>query len=335
MSCMSKALFVVGFSLLVAGCAGAPAAAVPGDGGVEAGLDAGETPDAGPAQVAPEGLVRQVAASSCGALFRCCDGASRQRYFASYQANLRLASLAGRFPPADEASCAALLEEALPIVPLGGWLSAVDAGLVAYDGAAAAACLQALDTAACGAPMREALFDGRCFGFNPPQGGGEQRAMFQRTAVDGAPCRALNDGIGGGFYGTCNPAEAFCCYERPGSPGCALSNDAGTGTCRAVSAEGEACGVSPLQLCATGVDCNPATGTCASSPDAALGNGQPCADGSFNLLGDCAQGWCDLFGTRTCEPRKADGAACFGPDECAGGDCVLGRCAVNSVCVAP
>ena len=333
MSCLCRAFVVGAWSLWMAGCAGAPPVALPGDAGD--GPDAGEAVDAGPPAVGADGLVQRVARSSCGALFRCCDAASRQRYFASYQSNARLAALAARFPPADEASCAPLLEEALAIVPLGPWIQAVDAGSVAFDGAAAAACLWTLDGAACGAPVRDALFDGRCFAFNPPSGGQEQRAMFVRTGGEGTPCRSLNDGIGGGFYGTCNPQEAFCCYERPGVPGCALTNSAGQGTCRAVSGEGEACGVSPLQLCATGVDCDTASGTCRAPARAVLANGQPCADPGFSLLGECADGWCDLFGTRACSPRKAEGAACFGPDECAGGDCVLGRCAVNSLCVAP
>ncbi|MBM4381672.1 MAG: hypothetical protein FJ086_20585 [Deltaproteobacteria bacterium] len=323
------------WSLWMAGCAGAPAAALPADAGPGDGADAGEAVDAGPPVVAAAGLVQQVARSSCGALFRCCDAASRQRYFANYQSNVRLAALATRFPPADEAACGPLLEEALAIIPLGLWLQAVDAGAVTFDGAAAAACLATLDRAACGAPVRDALFDGRCFGFNSPAGGQEQRAMFLRTAVDGTPCRSLNDGIGGSFYGTCDPREAFCCYERPGVQGCALASSTGEGTCRAVSAEGEACGVSPLQLCATGVDCDTASGTCRTPAGAALALGQPCADASFNLLGDCVEGWCDLLGARTCQQKKAEGTACFGPDECAGGDCVLARCAVNSLCEAP
>ena len=297
--------------------------------------DAGTAQDAGPASVPAESLVEQVAGSACAAVFRCCDDASRRRYFANYQASARLAGLAARFPPADEASCRPLLEEALRIVPLGPWLEQADAGAVTYDGVAAAACLSALDGAACGEEVRAALFDGRCFAFSPPAGGQEQRAMFTRFAGAGTPCRALNDGIGGGLYGTCNPAEAFCCYARPGVAGCALSNDAGTGTCKAISDEGEACGLSPLQLCATGVDCDPGTGTCNAPSNAALANGQPCADASFQLLGRCGAGWCDLFGSRTCQPGKEDGATCLGVDECAGGDCVLGRCAVNTVCTAP
>ena len=327
--------FVVAAVLLslACACAGAPPASTP-DAGGPAPQEAAP-PDAGPAPVPAAALVERVAASACAAVFRCCDAGSRQRYFAGYQANVRLAALAARFPPAGEAACAPLLTEALGIVPLGTWLQAADAGLVGYDGAAAAACLATLDGAACGEEVRAALFDGRCFGFNPPSGGAEQRSMFARSGVDGSPCRALNDGIGGSFYGTCNPAEAFCCYPRPGSSGCALSNDGGTGTCRAVSAEGEPCGVSPLQLCATGVDCDPGSGTCVAPSDAPLTAGQPCADATFRELGRCTEGFCDLFGSKTCQPGKSEGASCLGADECAGGDCILGKCAVNTVCAAP
>jgi hypothetical protein len=285
--------------------------------------------------VTAEALVARVAASTCGALFRCCDAASRQRYFAPYRANTRLLGLASRFPPADEVACTDLLEDALEIVPFGPWVQAVDAGLVGFDAEAAGSCLQKLEQAACGPALAEALEDGRCFSFSPPAGGPVQRSMFTRTASAGTSCRALNDGVGGGLYGTCNPAAAFCCYERPGSTGCALSNDAGVGTCRAVSAEGSACSLLPLQLCATGAECSPGTGLCEVPPTTALGLGSACVGSDFSVLGDCAEGWCDVFGTRNCEPRKALGAACFAPDECQDGACTAGACAVNLYCAAP
>ncbi len=319
------------------GCGAAPRAAVEDAGSsTQDGPDA-SVPDAGPAfePVTAESLVGRVAASSCGALFRCCDAASRQRYFAPYRANTRLLGLAARFPPADEAACTALLGEALEIVPFGPWVQAVDAGLVGFDAEAASTCLQRLEQAACGPALAEALEDGRCFSFSPPSGGPVQRSMFVRTSGAGTACRALNDGVGGGLYGTCDPASAFCCYERPGVTGCALGNDAGVGTCQAVSAGGSACSLIPLQLCATGAECSPGTGRCEVPPTTALALGNACVGVDFSVLGDCAEGFCDVFGTRNCEPRKPLGAACLAPDECQDGACTAGACAVNLYCAAP
>ena len=231
----------------------------------------------------------------------------------------------------DEASCRLVVEEMLDIIPLGDWVRASNAGDVTYDAGAAAACVAALDTAACGQPARNALWDSTCFGFAAPSGGPEQRSMFHRTRPVGSTCAPVRDGVGAAFYGSCDPTTSFCCYEVPGRTGCQYPFDAAgvprSGTCAPVAAVGAACGIAaPLKLCATGINCADDTQTCVAPVATPLAVGERCLDASFNQLGECQGSFCDALGTSRCEPQRANGAACTGGDECVSGLC-------NSVCV--
>lgn len=299
--------------------------------------DGGRDDDGGTPNPRLEGLVAEAAATVCGAITRCCDADSQILYFGALRESERFAAFRDRLPPAatlDEASCTAVMTEIFAIQPFGDWVDAAREGRVQFVESELDACIAELDDAACGPALAAALFDGECLGYGPPGGGESQRRMFSRTAGVGTACEAVSDGFGGGFYGSCDPEVAFCCYPRPDGT-CGLpSSTVRTGTCAAVAGLGETCraGALPLLLCATGQYCD-AENRCAEEIDTELAEGATCATASFDLLGVCTDGtYCDLLGTRRCEPRKADGASCIGSDECLGGLCDAGTCATDATC---
>ncbi|MBA3460689.1 MAG: hypothetical protein H0T46_12045 [Deltaproteobacteria bacterium] len=292
------------------------------------------TPDAAPASAAD--LPKRVAASVCGALFRCCDD-DLETYFGPYAANELLTAFKPRLPPADEPSCRVVLEEMLDIVPMGDWVRAVGQGTVTYEASVATGCLAALDGAACGQPARDALWDSKCFGFAPPVGGTEQRAWVTRLRGAGEACGPIRDGIGAAFYGTCDPRTSFCCYAEPGRTGCQYPFDAQnhprTGTCAPVAPEGSTCASTvPVKLCASGSDCDADTLTCTSPIETPLAAGQTCIDDGFRTLGTCQTSFCDLFGSKRCEPLRTEGVACTGGYECGSGLCRERVCRPMDVC---
>lgn len=276
-------------------------------------------------------LVGEVAEALCGALYRCCDTPSRAAFLAPLRSSDRLSSLRDRIPAdgvLDRAACPALLADAWRITPLGDWVRAAQAGRVSFAPEEADRCLTRLREATCGAAVRAALTDSTCFAFAAPSGGAEQRRMFARTAVDGAACVGLADGVGGAFYGTCDPTRAFCC-AADGAGRCALVGS-GVGACRPVSRDGESCGVTPeLRVCATGSICDAAR--CAVESTAPLAAGARCAM-NFRLLGECVDSYCDLGGSDRCEALAEDGATCALPTACRSGRCVMGRCAADTFC---
>ncbi len=295
----------------------------------------GSTGSGGAPEVPLDEFTTRAAGAICGALFRCCDGAEQARYFAPHGAADSLAAYQSQIPPAksfaDEAECKATLGAMIAIEPFGDWVAQAQAGKVGYDAAAAAACVSALEGAACGDDVGAALFDSTCLGFVAPSGGTNQRSMFDRTASPGAACAPIFDGTGARLFGTCDPTKAFCCYENPANPGkCAGAVDASgqkrSGTCKAASATGQACyvKVAPLdfQICSTGLSCGFTSGTCVADLDGPLAAGDACVDADeFNVLGNCQNSYCDVFNTLECEPLKADGVACMGGEECASGGC--------------
>lgn len=276
-------------------------------------------------------LIGEVAEALCGALDRCCDTPSRAAFLAPLRSSDRLSSLRDRIPAdgaLDRAACPALLADAWRITPLGDWVRAAQAGRVTFVPEEADRCLTRLREATCGTAVRAALTDSTCFAFAAPAGGAEQRRMFARTAVDGAACVGLADGVGGAFYGTCDPTRAFCC-AADGAGRCALVGT-GVGACRPVARDGEACGVTPeLRVCATGSICDAAR--CAVESTAPLAAGARCAM-NFRLLGECVDSYCDLGGSDRCEALAADGATCALPTACRSGRCVMGRCAADTFC---
>ncbi|MDQ3367776.1 MAG: hypothetical protein M3680_20320 [Myxococcota bacterium] len=146
-----------------------------------------------------------------------------------------------------------------------------------------------------------------------------------------------HDGIGAAFYGTCDPDVTFCCYAEPGRTGCQYPFDAQnqprTGTCIPVAPDGSTCASTvPVQLCATGTDCDAATLPCVTPVEMPLAIGQPCIGAGFHTLGTCQASFCDIFGSKRCEPLRVDGTACTGGDECSSGLCREQVCRPMDVC---
>lgn len=273
-------------------------------------------------------MIPLAAARLCAALDRCCDADSQERFFAPWVALETFNDLDPRLPPAADLSadeCPPLVEELLLRRPFGAWLAAVDRGLVTLDLAAAEQCLSELQ-AGCGATLGDALLDATCFALGPPAGGVEQRRMFERKSASG-PCTALDDGVGGLLYGTCDPTLAFCCVGDE----CAFPAIGDEGTCVAVTATGGACSMLPLQLCATGASCG-MDDRCHAEGDAALALGAECIDDDFVLLGECVDGFCDVGNSDTCLPTVPLGEACDQPARCQTGLCEEGVCVQDGFC---
>ncbi|HJL06306.1 MAG TPA: hypothetical protein RMH85_20165 [Polyangiaceae bacterium LLY-WYZ-15_(1-7)] len=310
--------------------AGVPDASAAVDAGVDTDAspaDAGETTtDAGAEGLALDALVPSVADATCAGLFRCCDPSSLARYLAPFREDTRLDDeLRARIPAAgalEAEACPALLEEIFAAMPIGRWREELEGGHAGYDADAAGACLETLSEAECGEPFRAALFDPTCFATQPPAGGEERRRWVEREGGLGDDCRTVADGFGGLFFGTCDPARFFCCAPTEGETfDCQPFPGAGReGRCIAAGQVGDACETG-FRVCATGLDCDSETGTCVAPADGPLELGEACVSESFSLLGECEGGWCDILGSRVCEPVKENGEACGGSAECASGVC--------------
>lgn len=274
-------------------------------------------------------LIPLAAARVCAALDRCCDVEAKERYFAPWVALETFNDLDPLLPPAAELSaeeCPAIVEELLLRRPFGAWLGAVDRGLVQLEVDGARACLTELD-AECGATLAGSLEDPTCFALGPPAGGTEQRRMFLRKG-DSGPCTALDDGVGGVLYGTCDPTVAFCCV---GEGECAFPQTGDEGTCVPVAATGGACSMMPLQLCVTGESCG-LDDLCHAEGTASLAVGETCIDDNFMLLGTCTDGYCDVIGSNACEPRVDLGEPCEEHAACSTGLCEDGVCVQEGFC---
>ncbi|MBI5532040.1 MAG: hypothetical protein HY898_04945 [Deltaproteobacteria bacterium] len=296
------------------------------------------------AEIPIEQLTDRAASASCDALFRCCNEKDLEAYFYLYSedAILKKAGYDAKLPPKatlDLAGCKSLLKEMMDIVPFDDWVAQVKAGAVGYDGVAASQCVDALDKAACGGEVSAAIFDSTCFFISAPVGPA-QRKLFSRTrSLPADACDPIKDGTGARFYGSCDPTKAFCCYEKSGNPGgCAFPFDADgnprTGHCKAASTEGQSCnsGLSTVQLCVTGIDCNPDSNLCVGPVQKPLKVGDACIDAGFNELGQCTDSWCDSLGSSKCEPYKADGSDCMAAYECLSKGCNGGKCGAPTTC---
>jgi hypothetical protein len=154
--------------------------------------------------------------------------------------------------------------------------------------------------------------------------------MFTRSRGVGESCGALYDGVGGVFYGTCDPEVAFCC-RRDDRGDCLPASEGAVGECVAVSAEGEACSAFPAQLCATGYECS-VDGRCEAPNTTPLNIGDTCTE-NLSLLGECVDSFCDFGGSDQCTALLADGEACGFHYECQGGSCFMGICQESNFCI--
>ena len=284
-----------------------------------------------------DGLISQIAQSTCDALYRCCSEQNKIAFFAPILSNSRFEDVAGVIPPnaeLTEEGCPTLIANLYTIAPFGPWVDAAKNGDVTYFPEEAKRCLDSLDAAACGDELFTHLFDDECFSFSSPLGGESQRKMFARTKPVGEACNPITDGVGGAYYGTCDPTVGFCCIPDEAGD-CLPGSPEDEGMCVAVSAVGEPCGGPiPAQLCATGIEC--IEGIC-QAPTAPIlfSLGEQCASG-FSLLGDCEDGFCDLGGTETCVPYIGLGGECIFGYEC-GVDlaCEEGTCVEANFCTSP
>lgn len=341
---MKRLLYMVPALALVACASTSPEQAdgSPATGDAAVGADAAVPASDGGAGDPLDVFFDDVTNAICGALFRCCNDSDLTDYFAPHLHNDRFEALWPQMPPnaeMNEGQCRATVGQMLRLQPFGDWVAAARAGRVTFDAGKHQQCLAALNGASCGASVRAALFDSQCFGFAAPVGGDRQRSMFKRTAVAGAACTPIRDGVGASFYGTCDPARAFCCYADPANPelGCTYpfegeSGQPRAGVCQAVAADGAACNpVPPFQFCATGSDCDSYDAVCVPDNDTPLQVGDVCVDNSFNTLGQCVDSWCDLIGTGACTARKVNGDACTAGYECTSGYCDE-TCGPNNYC---
>lgn len=282
-------------------------------------------------------LVIDASTAICDAMFRCCDEESHAWFFQAWRDNTLVADRLNDMPPntsLSEDNCQDLVADLMVSTWLGGWIDGVENGHIELDPLGAGSCIAELHTATCGQDLREALLDRTCFSVSAPSGGDEQRRFVQRNGGPGTACNPIGDGFGGLYYGTCNPTEAFCC----------IADDAGecdpyplvgeSGTCAAITPDGQACSHDPpLQMCKTGSSC--VEGMCTVNSTAPLPVGDECYDPStYSMLGDCEDGWCDLFGSTQCEPRKDEAQSCMTAEECASAWCDPNTqsCSRNPIC---
>lgn len=242
-----------------------------------------------------------LAKATCTRLSACCDASEYEAFFAVYgdkPYDLKAP------PPASE--CEATLAAQLGIVHQK-WAGAISRGNMEMTATEAQKCLDLVGNAACGVELTKALYASGCYALR-------RNPVFRKTGKPGSACKAdLGDGT---YNGECDPDLGYCGAD---------------GQCKAWSKPGEDCtAFKPWRFCAPSSDClggRPPTkpgeaavpGKC-SKPAVVKGLGESCdtlADGTPVVCTD--ETWCDLFGTKKCEAKKADGAACAFDSECASG----------------
>jgi CpeT protein len=286
-------------------------------------------------------LIDNAAETICGALFRCCNETDKADYFAGFLNSQRLidAGLEPKLPPQvplTVESCPALIAEAFDVQPFGPWVRSVNAGLASYDQTETEACLEALNTSECGSDLTAAIFDGACFGLSPRSTADGGRRMFQRSSQADETCEALTDGVGGAYYGTCDPQTSWCCRPKEDdSEGCGLTFGA-PGVCVPAGQEGDPCGIFPeIAICASGLECGFDSGTCERVEMRPMVLGETCYV-DYTLIGSCTNGYCDIFDSQTCKPKISNGDSCAYAYECESSYCNDERvCSVSTYCTEP
>ena len=272
-------------------------------------------------------FIEIVSAAVCEKVVASCDEQSQSDFFAGIVANESFKDMADDLPPKKtgltKSECETVMRKVYNERPFGKWLAAVAAGDVKFNEAGFNECIKELEDAKTGDEIEKALFNGQCFSFQPPIGGSKQRKMFTRDAADGAKCTLLNDGFGGIYYGTCNAAEYYCCYNDLDVPNsCSTFPGKFTeGKCVKAADVGEKCGVDFVKkrriTCKTGLECN-TNNICEAPLTTKLSKGASCYDqNNYKLLGICEKGtYCDVLGSKICEAELANGSACTTAEEC-------------------
>ena len=281
-----------------------------------------------------DALIGQIAAATCTAIQNCCNETELDLYFGPISFNPYLEDLKDQLPPMadfDANTCVGLLTTAYQVVPFGPWISAVEGGYAEYDADAAAACLAEMESAQCGQPFADVMFSGRCFGFSPPSGDDAARRAFRQTGTAGDACVGLNDGVGGGFFGTCNPMMAVCAFEdEEGRRRLTSVERAEVGTCVPARNENESCSLPDFNICRRGLSC--VNDVCVPPITTPLNVGDTCYEG-FEIQGECQNSYCDIFGQPSvCVAKKELEASCSSSEECASNFCEDGQCATGAFC---
>lgn len=283
--------------------------------------------------IALDDLVDSVVAATCDSLSRCCNGDEVLNFWRGIVANERLAHLASSLPPEVEYNadtCLTMLSDVFVMMPLGPWIEAVRSGQASYDAEAAHDCVERLNDAQCGPETTQLLFEGDCFSFQPPLSG--DRRPFSRLQTESEECTPIADGVGGAFYGTCDPHSTWCATMNDATA--ALTPIGSTGVCVAAAAEGEPCGLFPsVSVCQRGLECGLDDVCVAKVELVDIPMGETCYDrADFTVLGDCADGYCDVLGSNLCEPAKSAGSECSVGYQCQSGNCLDSLCSERAYC---
>jgi hypothetical protein len=202
------------------------------------------------------------------------------------------------------------------------------------------ACSESMDCASgyCNAPLAcgGPAVSGQCVAFltqGQPCSGGACAAGLECNFTVATPiCVALSAEGGAcpcqaGLYCDTSGGVPICKARKtsgscsaPFAPECAPGNECfgyPTASCVPDVGLGASCGA--VGVCGPGYECDSGSAVCVAQPTV----GQACVvsrSGTTAQRG-CIGGWCDAAGTKTCQPRKADGEPCTSLDQCVGLSC--------------
>lgn len=238
------------------------------------------------------------AAAVCKRLADCCSEADAAVFFRQFQAAPYTLPAGTVVAPKD---CVATVEAQLAVLH-GKWVPSIGRGRMRFDAAKGAACVSAVEKAACGTGLSVALFDPKCADIRATE-------VFAKVGKLGDPCQDLGDST---FNGECDPAVGHC----DGPPSKVTDR-----RCVAWRKPGEQCSAVPnWWFCDTrrGSSCEGGSpskpGTC-SRLGKVLPLGATCG-ADTGPIDECEAGtYCDDT-TRKCTAQKADGAACHWNYEC-------------------
>jgi len=285
-----------------------------------------------------------VADAICRKITNHCNQKSQTEFFRPILASEELSKkYKNSLPPIKKGlthnDCVKILSDVLEVRPFGKWIKAAKTSQVMFNEKGFDLCLSELKNAKSGADTEKALYDSQCFAYQPPMGGKYQRKMFDRTAAAGDSCSLLNDGFGGLYYGTCNAAVSYCCYNDQDKPGSCSVFPAKyqKGTCAKASIVGGRCGYDFKAQrrfnCQTGLECN-SKGFCEKPISKLIDKGSNCYDSkNYKMLGYCKSGfYCDMLGTKSCENKIDLGQTCTGSEQCKSTYCLNKVCSSRQFC---
>lgn len=271
---------------------------VGGEGGVDASAPDAETGADADLKGDVTAFAKGWAAAVCARLADCCSDADAATFFRQFQ-SAPYTLPAGTTVAAKD--CAATVEAQLAVLH-GKWVPSIGRGRMRFDAAKGAACIAAVEKAACGTALTTALFDPKCTDVRATE-------VFTKVGKLGDTCQDLGDTT---FNGECDAALGYC----DGPPSKVTDR-----RCVAWRKPGEQCSAVPnWWFCDTrrGSSCEGGSpskpGTC-SRLGKVLPLGATCA-ADTGPIDECETGtYCD-DATGKCTAQKADGAPCHWNYEC-------------------